>query len=105
MKLSKRQIEALEILRETTHLQPVSARKFAELFWPDSNMHLKSSNQGNRATSGKAAWLCAGSYVGKLVNKKLVGRAYDPTGYYITQYGWNALVDHTGKFKKESKNG
>lgn len=42
--------------------------------WPDSLMHTRVSNQGNGATRGKAAWLCGGSYIAKLVIKGLVNQ-------------------------------
>ena len=53
-------------------------------------MHTKVSNQGNGATSGKAAWLCAGSYLAKLEKLGLVSRGHD--GYkYISQEGKSRL--------------
>lgn len=79
--------EALIIIENTKWDKPIRAAHFAKLFWPDSNMHLKCSNQGNGATRGKAAWLCAGSYFGKLINKGYVKRDHDFTGYYITEVG------------------
>lgn len=62
-KPSPKLIRALLILRDQ---QPHSAAEFAELMWPSSIMHDMVSNQGNGATRGKAAWLCGGSYLGKL---------------------------------------
>lgn len=44
----------------------VTPKGFAIKMWPDSNMHIKVSNQGHGATRGKAAWLCGGSYLAKL---------------------------------------
>lgn len=84
--------EALTIIENTTWDKPISARGFAQRFWPDSTMHLKSSNQGNGATRGKAAWLCAGSYFGKLIKKDLAKHAHDFNGYYITSLGKETLA-------------
>jgi len=75
------QERALLILYKTTYINPMRVREFALKMWPDSKMHRKVSNQGNGATSGKAAWLCAGSYLSKLKIKGLVNR--NEFGYYI----------------------
>lgn len=83
--------EALTIIENTKYNNPIGAAKFAQLFWPNSNMHLKSSNQGNGATRGKAAWLCAGSYFGKLIKKGYAKHDYDFSGYYITELGKEVL--------------
>jgi len=64
-----RTIEALQILKDHPE---ISATSFALFFWPDSNMHKKTSNQGHGACRGKAAWLAAGSFMGKLKKKGLV---------------------------------
>lgn len=81
MKISKRCLEALKIIGD----RKISASEFAQKFWPDSNMHKKVSNQGHGATRGKAAWLCAGSYMGKLKDKGLVKDAlWDKYGNYIS---------------------
>ena len=68
--LSDSQFRALEILISTNIERTFSARAFAEKMWPQSNMHTKTSNTGNGATRGKAAWLCGGSYLRKLEKKK-----------------------------------
>lgn len=60
---------ALLILRDE---QPYNAATFAEKMWPTSIMHRMVSNTGNGATRGKAAWLCAGSYLGRLEKMGLV---------------------------------
>lgn len=85
--------EALTIIQHTRYNKPIRAATFAKLFWPDSNMHLKSSNQGNGATRGKAAWLCAGSYFGKLIKLGYVKHDFDFIGYYITDAGKQKLND------------
>jgi hypothetical protein len=85
VKLSWRELEALMYLRNNSINKPITAAYFAQLMWPNSSIHTKISNTGNGACSGKAAWLCGGSYLGKLKKKKLVEWAYSPTGYYLTQ--------------------
>ena len=51
-------------------------------------MHSMVSNQGNGSTRGKAAWLCGGSYLGRLskaglvsINKTFERRAGEPVAY------------------------
>jgi len=77
------QEKALLILENTSYSSPMGVRDFALKMWPNHKMHTKVSNQGNGATSGKAAWLCAGSYLSKLKIKGLVGR--NDYGYYIVK--------------------
>lgn len=83
-------LKALTILKDTTYREPMYCRDFALRMWPDSNMHRKVSNQGNGATTGKAAWLCAGSYLSKLKTKKLVSN-HGTSGYYITSEGLDKI--------------
>jgi hypothetical protein len=94
--LTKSQVKALTILKGTTYHKPMSPVAFARLMWPLSNMHTKSSNQGNGATRGKAAWLCAGSYIAVLRKKNLVDNFLDVKsnyGYYITSTGLERLEE------------
>lgn len=81
--------EALTIIQNSSYDRPINCSWFAKQFWPDSNMHLKSSNTGNGACRGKAAWLCAGSYLAKLKNKGLTNNGL--RGYYITKEGLKKL--------------
>jgi len=79
--MSESQIKALNILLEHPK---INAAAFAKFMWADSNMHKKVSNQGHGATRGKAAWLCGGSYMGKLKKKGLVRDVrYDDYGYIL----------------------
>ena len=78
-------IKALQILQSNPGC---CAKKFAELMWPDSDMHQKCNGQGVR---GSAAWLCAGSYLAKLAKRGLVSRRGHPTRYYITFEGRKLL--------------
>jgi hypothetical protein len=75
--------QALTILSQ--YPKGVSCAFFAEKMWPDSPMHRKVSNQGNGATRGKAAWLCAGSYLAKLRQQGLVSK--DANGLYTLARG------------------
>lgn len=65
-------ITAYLALRTLKDKPNIRAKFLADVLWPNSSMHLKSSNQGNGACRGKAAWLCAGSYVGRLKKSGLV---------------------------------
>lgn len=77
--------KALQIVRDHPG---ISASYFAELMWPDSHMHSKVSNQGHGATRGKAAWLCGGSYLGKLRKKEWVTPDYaSGHGYRLSSAG------------------
>lgn len=86
-KVTPTQLKALGILKNTSYLKPIQATEFAIAMWPDSSMHKKTSNQGNGACVGKAAWLCAGSYLGKLYKKGWISTVRYPGGYYITKDG------------------
>lgn len=91
-KLTKYQIKALTILKDTSWVNQMNATFFAQQMWPDSNMHKTVSNQGHGATRGKAAWLCAGSYLAKLHKKDLVCVDYSSRiGYYIYVKGLRLL--------------
>ena len=79
--------KALQIIRDNPNL---TANWFAQKMWPDSKGHTRSYNTGNGATSGKGMWLAAGSYLAKLVKKKLVSRW---NGFQITSEGRKALEE------------
>lgn len=99
MLLTIKQANALEILKNTSSGSPMTCKMFARLMWPESPMHLKVSNQGRGATPGKAAWLCAGSYLSKLRRDGLVSNLFvsDGEGYYITEKGLKLLHAFTTK--------
>jgi hypothetical protein len=63
MKKENRTIKALQLIEKE---KPKSFRRFAQLFWPDSEMHTNSSNCGYGARRGAGAFLCAGSFLSKL---------------------------------------
>ena len=92
MAITKSQEKALNILKETSYLNGLSASQFAQHMWKDSNMHTTSKNTGNGACRGKAAWLCGGSYLAKLRKKGWVAVCGDNLNiFYITTKGKEAL--------------
>ena len=95
MKITDKTIKALKIIQENPEL---TARDFAEKMWPDSLMHIRTSNQGNGACKGKAAWLCGGSYLGKLKKEKLIYRDLSDGGYigkfYLMNKGREAIEEY-----------
>jgi len=99
-KLTPRQVAALKILKENPRIR---AKEFAEHFWPEAIMHQACSNQGNGACRGKKAWLCAGSYLGKLSRAGLVQaentgtNSYSRVVYSITRIGSELLQRQNGK--------
>lgn len=91
------QRKALEYLRD--HPRGVKAADIAAHLWPDSVMHYKTSNQGNGACRGKAAWLCGGAYLSKLTKRgwSYWSSTHISTGaYYISDEGRAALSSITG---------
>ncbi len=67
--ITEKTYKALKILEENPE---ISAREFGELMWKDSEAKERIYNIGNGATKGVGLWLCAGSYLAKLVNRKLI---------------------------------
>lgn len=95
--ITEKTYKALTIIRDNKRLR---ATEFAQKMWGDTktNMFVKVSNTGNGATSGKAAWLCAGSYIGRLKKMKLV--AYPSfEGYDLTDKGREAIKEFETKKK------
>ena len=73
--------------------------EFAKHMWPDSNMHITTKNTGNGSTRGKAAWLCAGSYIGRLEKLELVRKVFDRYAYTtvrLTEKGKKMLLKCEG---------
>ncbi len=91
--LTPAQVKALTILCNNSSVA-TSASKFAELMWGDTNtnMFTSSKNQGNGACRGKAAWLCGGSYLGRLRKKGWVRHNIKENGYTITGEGIKILM-------------
>jgi hypothetical protein len=85
MKLTERQKQALKIIGDTPNIE---AREFSVKFWSEEHHINKSGN--------KKSWLCAGSYVGKLIKRGWVRYDYDRftiddrlyfKGYVLTRTG------------------
>lgn len=102
IRISDKQAKALKILTEHPGL---SAMKFAAYYFdkPEQEyLFTVVSNQGNGACAGKKAWLCAGSMLGKLRKKQLVGiDHYDVSSkYFVTARGRKALAEFTSASKQ-----
>ena len=87
--------KALEILNKSSSL---TAGSFAVQYYTEPRhqyLFTAVSNQGNGACAGKKAWLCAGSFLGKLAKEGLVRREYDRWRglwmFHITEKGKDAL--------------
>lgn len=90
--LTLTQLQALRILEHTSYEADMGLRQFAETLWPDSTMHTSVKNTGNGATSGKAAWLVAGSYLAKLEKKGWIRKNRDSAvRVYISREGKRLL--------------
>jgi len=90
--MTNTQYKALKFLENTSYMKPMTSARIAELLWPDSSMHTSSKNTGNGACRGKAAWLCGGSYMGKLKKKGWVKDGHNFRGYFISREGKEALT-------------
>ena len=90
-------LRALRLLRDQ---KPANASAFAQLMWPDSIMHRMVSNQGRGSTRGKAAWLCGGSYLGRLQKAGWVTvvdtweRKHQQPVAYLTRQADDLLAEH-----------
>ena len=87
--------KALEILNKSSSL---TAGSFAVQYYTEPRhqyLFTAVSNQGNGACAGKKAWLCAGSFLGKLCKEGLARREYDGRRelwmFRITEKGKKAL--------------
>lgn len=98
MMITKKQAKALRIL-DGAPWPGISASRFARAYYDEpGQQYLFSavSNQGNGACSGKKAWLCAGSLLGRLAKAGLVYRDYrnEPPRYIITDKGKQELQNY-----------
>lgn len=87
MRLSDRQKEAIRIIQENPG---ITARRFGELFWPDHVSQRKASNNSYGCQYGKAGWLMAGSYLGKLRKKGIIRNGFaliSESGFHLTSKG------------------
>jgi hypothetical protein len=74
-------------LRILSNHPAITYSGFAEKMWPDNPMHQKASNGGHGSQRGKAAWLCAGSYLAKIQKK----------GYFYTLLNGEFRLTQLGK--------
>lgn len=87
VKLTEKEKKALRIIAA---YKGIRARGFARKMWPDSPAHRCTYRSGHGSARGKGAWLCAGSFVGKLIKKGLAWKEWKG-GYTITRKGQEAL--------------
>lgn len=96
--------KALCLLRE---FPGVTANQFAAKYFTGKDhkyLFTAVSNQGNGACTGKKAWLCAGSFLGKLQKRGLIFRDRDMRSYRLTTAGEEYLEKHdpiSGLVKKD----
>ena len=97
---------ALKILEKTSPVSPMAARQFAFLLWGDNEQYkylfTSVSCGDNGAVSGKKAWLCAGSILGKLAKQGLVKwtptrEGHYRTGYFLTNLGRQELTQYESR--------
>lgn len=98
MMITKTTYKALKALSKGTYQRGISAKALAWTLWGEDPRYeylfTASSNQGNGATCGKKAWLCAGSLLGKLARRGLAGHDKEFRGYYLTLKGEEALKEY-----------
>lgn len=90
--VSGRLHKALSILAENPG---IGAGRFAVLFYTEPQydyLFTAVSNQGNGACAGKKAWLCAGSFLGRLCKAGLVRRDVVAGRFYVTDKGKRELL-------------
>lgn len=95
--------KALRIL-EKAGIEGVTASGFAVSYYTEPKhgyLFTAVSNQGNGACAGKKAWLCAGSYLGRLVKKGLVRkripREAGAVRFTVTNEGISAIREYSIK--------
>lgn len=92
--LTPKQRKALQILKDHPN---ITARAFGNFYFdqPDHEyLYDACSNQGYGACRGKKLWLCAGSLLGRLIQKDWVRRNIDRYGrisFALTYNGENIL--------------
>lgn len=93
-KLTQKQKKALNILKEHPN---ITARAFGQFYFDQPEHEYlfdASSNQGYGACRGKKLWLCAGSLLGKLRQKKWVDMNFARDGhcrFHLTAEGYDIL--------------
>lgn len=89
MRITENVLRALEILEKKG---PLTAKWFAEEFWPDHPGWKRVSNIGHGATRGVGMWFAGGGYLGKLRKAGLVTDGEHYT-YRITSKGQRILKE------------
>lgn len=94
--LTLKEAKALRILKEHPC---ISAKAFACFFYTEPEhqyLFTACSKQGNGACRGKKAWLCAGSYLGRLRKKGYVQLRFinDSFRYDLTSHGEQMLNEY-----------
>lgn len=100
--ITEKTYKALKVLEKTSVMNFMTANWFAVKFWGEDEdkryMFTAMTNGGNGACAGKKAWLCAGSFLGKLAKKKLVRweskKDGSSKGYYLTNTGRQAIEEY-----------
>ena len=89
---TKEYVYAVKIQSEKKDRIKIKARGFAEKMWnPNAEIFLSHKGSNNGVQKGKAAWLCAGSYIGRLKKRNLVRDIFYGKGQYrITEEGIKA---------------
>ena len=91
--MTEKTIKALKILASMEN-GGITPNRFAMKFWGDDperqSLFTSVANAGNGACAGKKAWLCAGSYLNKLVKKGLAAKTYN-FHYCISRQGKEIL--------------
>jgi len=91
--MTKRTLEVLQILHDHPD---IGAERLSHLLWPDNDMHRKVKNCGNGARTG-IGFLCAGSYMARLIKKGLVWRSFPGgNGYQLSADGRKVLREYKG---------
>lgn len=97
--ITSKQYKALKIVQEkgrNANNRTVRAYEFALAMWGSqlekAHLFTAVSNQGNGACAGKKAWLCGGSYLGRLVKLGYLSRM--GFFYYINRKGEQAIKEY-----------
>ena len=96
--ITEKQYKALKIVQEKSRNssnRTVRAYEFALAMWgkdlDKDYLFTGVSNQGNGACAGKKAWLCGGSYLGRLVKMGYLRRM---GFYYYMSLGGEQAINH-----------
>jgi hypothetical protein len=99
MKITDKQYRILKVIFGVPSDRGITANELASMVWrgiPEYEyLFTAITNGGNGACSGKKAWLCMGSQVGKLMKNGLVRYANNRCkGYILTFRGVEAITEY-----------